>query len=52
MTSLINLEPSLSNKMSSQELQNLLEDISKKIDEPEIVLTLLQIISAADLTLT
>jgi hypothetical protein len=37
--------------MSTEELQILLEDISRKVDQPEIVLTLLKIIAEADLTL-
>jgi hypothetical protein len=36
--------------MSSAELQSLLEDIARKTDSPEVQLTLLQLISQADLT--
>lgn len=36
--------------MSNAELQDLLEDIARKSDYPEVQLTLLQLISAADLT--
>ena len=52
MTSLINLDADnpASRKMQTEELQALLEDISRKIDQPDTVLTLLSIIARADLS--
>ena len=52
MSSLINLDADnpTSQKMQTEELQALLEDISRKVDQPDTVLTLLTIIANAELS--
>lgn len=37
--------------MATEELQSILEDIARKSDQPETVLTLLKIVAQAELTL-
>lgn len=55
MTSLVNVI-NLSNekpqKMSTSELQNLMEDIARKSDQPNVQINLLRIIMMADLKST